>query len=404
MPTRGSDGWQHEAVPVRSKASLDLPGLTAPARVDRRTKALVPRLRKGDVAVIEHLDLDRATAQALVDAGVVAVLNASPFLSGRYPALGPAVLAEAGLLLIDRVEGIEQIPDGTRIRVHDEVVYVDGDPVALGRALDATALAEEMDQARAGLGTQLDTFTHNSAAFLRREESLLLHGEGLPALATKVAGRPALVVVDGNELAVRLRSVRAFIKERRPVLIGVDGGAEALRKAGHSPDVVVVGGGADSADLPSRSTLRDARDVVVRVERGDRRPVDQLERIGVRAARVETGATTEDVGLLLAFAADATVIVGVGTHATLDDFLDRQRSGLASTYLTRLRVGQRLVDASSVPVLYSGRLRPRHLLLAILAGVLAMVAALATTPVGQEWFADLQSWLSQAWNDLGWFA
>jgi uncharacterized membrane-anchored protein len=404
LPTRGSDGWQHEAVPVRSKPSLDLPGLTASARVDRRTKALVPRLRKGDVAVIDHLDLDRATAQALVDAGVVAVLNASPFLSGRYPALGPALLAEAGLVLLDRVEGVEQIPDGSRIRVHDEVVYVDGDPVALGRAVDATVLAEEMDQARAGLGTQLDTFTHNSAAFLRREEALLLHGEGLPALATKVAGRPALVVVDGNELAVRLRSVRAFVRERRPVLIGVDGGAEALRKAGYSPDVVVVGAGADAEDLPSRSTLRDARDVVVRVERGDRRPVEQLERIGVRAARVETGATTEDVGLLLAFAADATVIVGVGTHATLDDFLDRQRPGLASTYLTRLRVGQRLVDASSVPVLYSGRLRPRHLLLAILVGAVAMVAALATTPVGQEWFADLQSWLSDAWNDLGWFA
>jgi uncharacterized membrane-anchored protein len=243
-------------VPVRSKPSLDLPGLTASARVDRRTKALVPRLRKGDVAVIDHLDLDRATAQALVDAGVVAVLNASPFLSGRYPALGPALLAEAGLLLLDRVEGVEQIPDGSRIRVHDEVVYVDRDPVALGRAVDATVLAEEMDQARAGLGTQLDTFTHNSAAFLRREEALLLHGEGLPALATKVAGRPALVVVDGNELAVRLRSVRAFIRERRPVLIGVDGGAEALRKAGYSPDVVVVGAGADAEDLPSRSTLR----------------------------------------------------------------------------------------------------------------------------------------------------
>ncbi len=354
--------------------------------------------------MIDHLDLDRATAQALVDAGVVGVLNASPFLSGRYPALGPALLAEADVLLLDRVEGIDQIPDGARIRVHDEVVYVDRDPVALGRAVDATVLAEEMDQARAGLGTQLDTFTHNSAAFLRREEALLLHGEGLPALSTKVAGRPALVVVDGNELAVRLRSVRAFIKERRPVLIGVDGGAEALRKAGHSPDVVVVGAGADAGNLPSRSTLRDARDVVVRVERGDRRLVEQLERIGVRAARVETGATTEDVGLLLAFAADAAVIVGVGTHATLDDFLDRQRPGLASTYLTRLRVGQRLVDASSMPVLYSGRLRPRHLLLAILLGVLAMVAALATTPVGQEWFADLQSFLSDAWNDLGWFA
>ncbi|HEX6151144.1 putative cytokinetic ring protein SteA [Nocardioides sp.] len=391
-------------MPVRSKASLDLPGLTATARVERRSKGLIPRLRKGDVAVLDHLDLDRATAQTLVDTGVVGVLNASQFLSGRYPALGPALLADAGLLLLDQVEGADRIPDGARIRVHDDVVYVDGEPVAMGRTVDSAVLADEMEQARAGLGTQLDTFTHNSAAFLRREEELLLHGEGLPSLASKVGGRPALVVVDGGELVAQLRAIRPFVKERRPVLIGVDGGAEALRHAGYAPDVVVLGTGPDAPELPSRSTLRDARDVVVRVERGDRRPVDQLERIGVRAARVETAATTEDVALLLAFASEATLIVGVGTHATLDEFLDRQRSGLASTYLTRLRVGQRLVDASAVPLLYSGRLRPRHLFLAILVGILALAAAVATTPVGQEWFADLQDWVRQTWSDLGWFA
>jgi uncharacterized membrane-anchored protein len=391
-------------VPVRNKPSVHQPGLSAPARVDRRSKVLLSRLRPGDVAVLDHLDLDRATAQALIDTGVAAVLNASPFLSGRYPALGPRLLADTGMLLLDQVEGVDRIPDGSRIRIHDEVVYVEGEPVAIGRTVDTAVLSGEMDEARAGLGTQLDTFTHNSAAFLRREEGLLLHGEGLPSLATRVAGRPALVVVDGGELNAQLRSIRAFITERRPVLIGVDGGAEALRRAGYSPDVVVLATGPDAPELPTKGTLRDARDVVARVERGDRRPVEQLERIGVRAARVETAATTEDVALLLAFASDATVIIGVGTHATLDDFLDRQRSGLASTYLTRLRVGQRLVDASAVPLLYSGRLRPRHLFLAILVGLVALATALATTPVGQEWLGDLESWVRETWNDLGWFA
>ncbi len=391
-------------MPVRNKSALDLPGLIAPARVERRSKVLLPRLKPGDVAVLDHLDLDRATAQALVESGVAAVLNASPFLSGRYPALGPVLLADAGVLMLDRVEGVEHIPDGARVRVHDEVVYVDGAAVALGRAVDAGVLASEMDQARAGLGTQLDTFTHNSAAFLRREEGLLLHGEGLPTLATRIAGRPVIVVVDGAGLTAQLRAVRAFVAERRPVLIGVDRGAEALRAAGCTPEVVVLTTGPDAPELPSKATLRAARDVVVRVERGDRRPVDQLERIGVRAARVETAATTEDVALLLAFASEAQVIVGVGTHATLDEFLDRQRSGLASTYLTRLRVGQRLVDASAVPLLYSGRLRPRHLFLAILVGLLALAVAVATTPVGQEWLADLETWVRQAWSDLGWFA
>ncbi len=166
-----------------------------------------------------------------------------------------------------------------------------------------------------------------------------------------------------------------------------------LLRAGHKPDVVVIGAAPGDAELPSAAALRAAHDVVVRVDRGNRRPIDHLERLGIRSARVETSAATEDVALLLAHAGDASVIVGVGTHATLDEFLDRQRHGLASTYLTRLLVGQRLVDAAAVPTLYSGRLRPRHLFLALLVGLLALGAAIATTPAGAEWAEELWTWL-----------
>jgi uncharacterized membrane-anchored protein len=375
-------------VPVRNRSSA-LPGLTGTVRVERRPRVLLPRLRPGDVAVIDQLDLDRATAQALVDARVSAVLNLSPFLSGRYPALGPTVLAEAGVLLLDRLEGADRIGDGARVRVHDEVVYVGGEPVALGRGVDLAVLESEMGEARTGLGAQMQTFTHNSVELLRREEGLLLHGEGLPRLGTRLAGRPVVVVVGDRDHRAQLKALKPFLKERRPVLVGVDGGADALRRAGHRPDVVVVGAGRGDADLPAAATLRAAHDVVVRVDRGERRPVEHLDRLGVRHHRVETALAAEDVALLVADAAEASVIVGVGTHATLDDLLDRQRSGLASTYLTRLRSGQRLVDAGAVPILYSGRLRPRHVLLTLLVCVVALAAAIATTPVGQEWASDL---------------
>ncbi len=389
-------------MPVRNRSSVGLPGLTGTARIERRTRLLLPRLKPGDIAVIDQLDLDRTSAQALVDARVAAVLNLSPFLSGRYPALGPTILAEAGIVLLDRLEGVERIRDGATVRVHDEIVYVDGDPVALGREVHPALLEAEMGEARSGLGAQLQSFTHNTAELLRREEPLLIHGEGLPRLGTTIAGRPVVVVVGDHDHRARLKSLRAFLKERRPVLIGVDGGADALRRAGHRPHVVVVGAGPDDADLPSAAALRAAHDVVVRVDRGDRRPVEHLERLGVRAHRVETTMASEDVALLLADAAQASVVVGVGTHATLEDFLDRQRSGLASTYLTRLRAGQRLVDASAVPTLYSGRLRPRHLLLTLLVGVLALALAVATTPVGQEWAAALVDWVRTTLADQGW--
>jgi uncharacterized membrane-anchored protein len=373
---------------LRQRAPEALPGLVGTARVERRTRVLLPRLRPGDLAVLDHLDMDRATAQALVDTGVSAVVNASPLISGRYPNLGPEVLAAAGVTLADGIgpDGLAAIRDGSRVRLHDGTVYVDDRAVASGRAVDADLVREEMAQARTGLATQLETFTHNTTEFLRREQDLLLHGRGVPRPATRIAGRPVVVVVQGHEYVAELAAIRPYIREQQPVLIGVERGADTLREAGLRPDIVIVDARAEDAEQPSAKTLRAARDVVVRVDRGaERTPTDQLERLGVRPLRLETGATSEDAALILADACEAALIVGVGMHATLDEFLDRQRSGLASTYLTRLKVGPRLVDASSVPRLYSGRVRPRHLLVVMVAGLVALSAAVGVTPVGQEW-------------------
>ena len=364
------------------------PGLVGTARVERRTRILLPRLRPGDLAVVDHLDMDRATAQGLVDAGVAAVVNASPMISGRYPNLGPEVLVEAGIVLVDGIgaAGLAAIRDGATVRLHEAIVYVDDRPVATGREVDAETIRAELASARTGLVTQLETFTHNTTEFLRREQDLLLHGLGVPTASTRLAGRAVVVVVHGNELEAELAAIRPFLREQQPVLIGVERGAEALREAGHRADIVVLDAQAEDADRPSAKTLRSARDVVVLLPRGaDRSSTDGLERLGVRPLRLESSATCEDAALILADAGGADVIIGVGLHATLDELLDRQRAGLASTYLTRLKVGPRLVDATALPHLYSGRVRPRHLFVVMLAGLVALAAAVAVTPVGQEW-------------------
>jgi uncharacterized membrane-anchored protein len=378
--------------PVRQRQPVGLPGLVGTARVERRTRALLPRLRPGDVAVVEHVDLDRATAQALIDAEVAAVVNAVPMISGRYPNLGPQLLVEAGVLVLDGigVAGLGAVGDGRSVRIHDGEVYAGEELVARGREVDADTVAVELAQARAGLVTQLETLTHNSTEFLRREQDLLLHGRGVPLLDTRIAGRPVVVVVRGHEHEQELDRIRPFLREQHPVLIGVGAGADVLRAAGFMPHVVVVDAGAEDTELPSAKTLRSARDVVVRVDRGaGRTQVESLERLGVRPKRFESAATPEDAGLILADAGQAAVIVGVGMHATLDELLDRQRSGLASTHLTRLKVGPRLVDATAVPALYSGRVRPWHVLVVLLAGLIALAAAISVTPVGQDWLDSL---------------
>jgi uncharacterized membrane-anchored protein len=386
---------------LREPAVERVPGLSGPARMDRRTGSLVGRLRPGDIAVVDHLDLDRANAETLVDCGVVAVVNASPFISGRYPNLGPALLARSGVMMVDDVgtDIFGKLKDGSSVRLHDGAVLVGDREIARGHVLGGDEINELMQDARTGLSTQLESFTHNTTEFLRREQELLLHGQGMPRLDTDVEDRPVVVAVRGYDYREDLRRLRPFIRDQRPVLVGVDAGADALVEAGHRPDIVVVGedglgqGVSDErGSVVSDRALRGARDVVLHADRAGRAVGgERLNRLGVRHQTLTASGTSEDVALLLADVRGASLIVAVGTHATLDEFLDRQRAGLASTFLTRLRVGPKLVDARCVPQLYSARLRLWHLLLALLAGFVALGAAIATTPVGADWWSSFSS-------------
>ena len=391
--------------PSRQPAVEGMPGVTGTARLDRRTPALLRRLRPGDVAVVDHLDLDRANAEALVGAGVVAVVNASPFISGRYPNLGPELLARSGVVMVDSVgaDVFSRLRDGSTVRVHDGAVYVGEEPVVTGHELGPDEISSLMEDARSGLSTQLQSFTHNTTEFLRREQELLLHGQGVPELRTELAGRPVVVVVRGFDYREDLRRLRRFIREQRPVLVGVDAGADALIAAGHRPDVVVVGEeglaqgsrAGDHGASVSDNGLRTAREVVLHADSSGRAVgADRLDRLGIRHRTLSASGTSEDVALLLADARGASLLIAVGTHATLDEFLDRQRAGLASTFLTRLRVGPKLVDAKGVPQLYSGRVRLWHLAVVLLAGLLALGVAVAATPVGEEWWSSIGGALS----------
>lgn len=403
-------------LPSRQPAANSLPGVTGPVRADRRTDPLLRRLRPGDIAVLDQLDLDQATAQALLDHGVVAVVNASRFISGRYPNLGPELLTGAGVVLLDEVgtDVFARVRDGQPARLHDGCLLVGTDTVAAGQELDRESVAALMQQARGGLATQLQSFTHNTTEFLRREQELLLHGQGIPETDTPMRGRPVVVVARGYDYRADLRGLRSYLREQRPVLVGVDAGADALLEAGHRPHLVVVGpgglaqgstsgreGGSSSGSTVSDKALRTAREVVLHADSsGHADGADRLARLGVRHRTLAASGTTEDVSLLLADTRGASLVVAVGTHASLDEFLDRQRSGLASTFLTRLRVGAKLVDAKTVPQLYAGRVRLWQLVLVLLAGFVALVVALGGTPLGGEWLSGIGSALSDVLDRL----
>ncbi len=373
-----------------------LPGVTGTARLDRRTSSLTRRLRPGDVAVIQHVDLDRASAEAMVECRVAAVVNAAESISGRYPAMGPQVLAAAGIPLVDvGPEVMSRVSDGDRLRVLDGAVWLGDEPVARGDVLDMDRVAERTELARAGLASRLEAFTLDAAEYLRREHELLLDDVGIPSLSTTFRGREVLVVSAAYDYRADLRALRTYLRDRHPVLVGVDAGADALLEVGLKPDVVV-----GDLDGLSAAALRCGAEMVAHRARDGRAPLrERLERYGVKPVPFPSAGTAEDAALLLADAGGADVVVLAGSHSDLVEFLDRGRSAMASAVLTRVRVGPRLLEAGTAARLHGTRLSPWHLVLLVLAGLLAVAVAVGVTPVGQEWIDSAADAVGAIWND-----
>ncbi len=380
-----------------------LPGISGPARLDRATGRLANRLNPGDVAVIDHVDLDRAAAESLLAARPAAVVNAQPSISGRYPNLGPQLLVAHGMVLLDNVgpEVFRAVKEGTRVRLHEDSLYVGEELLVTGTAQDIETVEALMLEAKAGLASQLEAFAVNTAEFMNRERLLLLEGEGIPALRTTLRRRHVVVVSRSHDYAAELKRLKHYIKEYKPVLVGVDGGADALLDAGYEPHLIV-----GDMEGVSETALGSGAEVVVHATPDGRAPgLLRAQDLGVDAVTFPMSGTGEDAALLLADEHGADVIVAVGSHADLNEFLDRGRAGMASSFLTRLRVGARLVDAATVTRLYRNRVSAAALLLLVLAALVAVAAVLAVSEGGHAYLGhvgnglhDATDWLSSLFS------
>jgi uncharacterized membrane-anchored protein len=350
-------------------------------RLDRRTKNLTKRLQPGEIAVINHSDLDRVSAEALVATQVSAVVNAVPSTSGRYPNLGPGILLEAGIPLIDDVgeQVFGVLSEGDRITLDGgNLLDPSGAIVASGTLITVDLLEAKMEAARAGLSDQIDAFADNTMEYLKLEKELLLEGVGVPDVRTTIDGRHVLIVVRGYDYRSDLEALRPYISEYKPLLMGVDGGADALLEAGYKPDMII--GDMDSC---SDTALRSGAELVVHAYRDGRAPgMERIHKLGLQGVVFPALGTSEDAAMLLADSKGARLLVAVGTHASLVEFLDKGREGMASTFLTRLRVGPKLVDAKGVSRIYRSQIKGWHLLLLVLSGLLALSLAMTFTDLG----------------------
>jgi uncharacterized membrane-anchored protein len=336
------------------------------------------------VAVIDHEDLDRVAAEALVHAGVAAVVNAAPSISGRYPNLGPKILDEAGIPLVDRVGPLvlQKVRDGDPVHLEDDRLFAGDRLIAVGIRQDRASILRDMESARDAVDERFEGFARNTLEYMREERDLLFGGAGLPDLRHSIVGRHVLVVVRGYGYREDLAALRSYIRDTKPVLVGVDGGTDALLDAGYSPDVVI--GDMDSISDRALELIRSRgvrTDVVLHAYPDGRAPGRaRLERLGIPHVEVRSAGTSEDVAFLLAHERRAELIVAVGTHGNLREFLDKGRPGMSSTFLVRLRVGEILMDAKGVARLYPSRARARDVVLLVAALLVSLGLMFAASP------------------------
>ncbi|HVC07959.1 MAG TPA: putative cytokinetic ring protein SteA [Solirubrobacterales bacterium] len=343
-------------------------------KLGRRTKHLVKRLGPGDVAVVDHLNIDRIAAEELIATGVRAVLNASESSDGRYPNAGPLMLVRAGISVIDFPDGdlFERLRDGDPATVEGGAVSVRGNEVASGRVLGAVELERRLDEQRARVDEALADFAENTVAHVRQETDLLTGSIEFPATRASFRDRHVLIVVRGDRHRRDLKALRAYIRDVRPMIVAVDGGADGVLEAGMKPDLIL--GDMDSA---SDEALRCGAELIVHAYPDGRAPGrERLLEMVLPHTLVPATGTSEDVAMLMAYEKGAALIVSVGAHFNLIEFLDRKRGGMSSTFLTRLRIGEKLVDAKGVSRLYapSSPFGPAVLFLAAFAILLAVVA------------------------------
>ncbi len=377
------------ATPVRTRARRWLRGsdpavpgrgasIHGSARLGRKTKQLVKRLDAGDVAIIDHADLDRIAAEDLVATGVRAVVNVSPFSTGRYPNAGPLLLARAGVHLVDAPAAplFEELRDGDPVAIVDGEVRRNGTVLAAGRVLGAPELAEELSEHRQRIDEALAAFAENTISRLREEGDLLAGRIELPRTRTVFRDRHVLIVVRGTTYRKDLRALRAYIRDVRPVLVGVDGGADAILEEGLRPDLVL-----GDMDSSSDEALRCGAELVVHAYPDGHAPGRaRLDRLGLEHKTIRAVGTSEDVAMLLASEKGAGLIVSVGAHFNLVEFLDKARDGMSSTFLTRLRVGELLVDAKGVSRLYNPGVSGSQMAFLLAALMILLAIVVAKTP------------------------
>lgn len=360
----------------------------AKLKKDRKTKKLAKRIEPDQIAVINHIDIDEVAANSLVEAKIKLVINADKSISGRYPNAGPRILVDNNILIIDNIgiEAFDALEEDDVIVVEDGEIYKRDRLVGRGEVIDKALVDEKIRLAYENIGHELDRFIDNTIEYAKKEKGMILGDVEIPKMSTKFVNRQVLVVVRGHNYKDDLQAMISYIEEVKPVLVGVDGGADALMEFGYKPDLIV-----GDMDSVSDEALMAADEILVHAYVDGRAPgLKRVEDLGLKAVVMPSPGTSEDIAMLVAYEYGAKLIVALGTHSNMIDFLEKGRKGMASTFLVRLKIGSRLIDAKGVSMLYKSRLKIKYIVALILTGLFPVLIVASLSPKVQTFMQLLQ--------------
>ena len=360
----------------------------APIKVDRKTKKLAKRLSAGEIAVINHIDIDEVAANSLVERKIKLVINAAPSISGRYPNKGPKILIDNNILIIDNVgENVfEELKEGQVMEVNNGQIYRDGQFIGSGEVMDKSVVEKRTQIAYENMSVELDRFIDNTIEYAKREKGFILGETEIPKMTTNYKDRHVLVVVRGQDYKEDLATIKSYIEEMKPILVGVDGGADALLECGYNPDVIV-----GDMDSVTDEALKKAKEIVVHAYVDGRAPgLKRVQDLGLDAVVFPAPGTSEDIAMLTAYEYGAELIVALGSHSNMIDFLEKGRKGMASTFLVRLKIGAKLIDAKGVNLLYKSKLKMKYIWALVITAIFPVIIIAYLSPTVQQLIKLLQ--------------
>ncbi len=347
------------------------------AKKDKVTKNLTNRLKAKDIAIISHKDLDEIAAISLVESKISCIINTEETISGKYPNRGPAILVENNIPIFEVDNDLKAIKEGEEIEIIGDEIYRNGNLISKCLYLSKDKIEKLLKLGYDNIESELDLFIENTLEYAKREKALVTGDISIPDIKTKIKDKHVLIVVRGKDYKRDLMAIKSYIKEVKPILIGVDGGADALIEFGYTPDIII-----GDMDSVSDKSLSLSKEIIVHAYPNGRAPgVDRVEELGIKPILFQSPGTSEDIALLLAYEKKADLIVAVGTHTNMIDFLEKGRPGMASTFLVRLKVGEKLVDARGVNKLYNSTLKPKYLILILIASLIPIIVLTIINPV-----------------------